>query len=658
MRAGQHASLAAMRGALAPQALLLSATALLVGASLLRGGAAGDDSLFWIGAGAVLAAAAAVAAATVGRLPRPALGRAGWTALGLLAAFVAWNGLSIWWSTQPSRSWDFFNRGVAYFAFACLGLLLAAAFGTRALRLVAAGLAVLLALVLGWAVLGKVVPALGPDPRIARLRSPVGYWNELALLADAALVLGLWLAARRRLAGVLLAYVGLVSVVLTYSRSGIVLAVLVALGWLWLRPERYESVVALAAAGAAALGAAGVGLLLPGVSEDAAGHRGRDGALFALALVAFGVVGLLAARRGFARQIGPERRRVVVRAAAGVAVAVVVASLGAAVAQAGGPRSFVGDRWDEFTNTAQFDQGAGRVAGFSSSGRWVWWQEAWDTFLDDPVAGTGAGTFQLSDRFRRRTAVTTIEPHNTALQFLSETGIVGFGLWLGAAAAAAVAIRRRRYDDPAAAAALTLIAAACFLHSLVDIDWSFLAVQAPLFVVVGALLGAGAPVARARPARLQAAAALLVGAGLCYSLLAPWLAERRADAAVDAFVDSRYDVALERARAARSLNPLSVTAVTAEAQAEEGRGNLQEAYDLYVQAVRLEPENPDTWFTLGDFQLQTLRNARAAFDSLNQSYTLDRFGPAAEPGGLLDQARCQAFRRGPNCPARGRGARP
>ena len=220
-----------MRAVLAPPSLLLAATALLVGVALFHGGAAGDSSLVWIGGGAVLAACAAAAAAALGRTPRPVLDRASAVFFVLLAGFVAWNGISIWWSIAPSGSWSYFNRGVTYLALACLGAFAAAAV-PRSARTAAAGLAALLALVLGWALLGKIVPALGPDPRIARLRSPVGYWNELALLGDGAVALGLWLAARRRLEGTLLLYLAFVAVVLTYSRSGIALGVLVAIAWL------------------------------------------------------------------------------------------------------------------------------------------------------------------------------------------------------------------------------------------------------------------------------------------------------------------------------------------------------------------------------------------------------------------------------------------
>src|SRR2546425_58329 len=83
--------------------------------------------------------------------------------------------------------------------------------------------------------------------RLVRLHSPVGYWNGLALLADAALALGLWLAVvasgRRELraAGHALVYLAVLSGLLTSSRAG-VLGGLLALGlWLRLGPRRVES---------------------------------------------------------------------------------------------------------------------------------------------------------------------------------------------------------------------------------------------------------------------------------------------------------------------------------------------------------------------------------------------------------------------------------
>ena len=64
------------------------------------------------------------------------------------------------------------------------------------------------------------------------------------------------------------------------------------------------------------------------------------------------------------------------------------------------------------------------------------------------------------------------------LQFLSETGIVGFLLYAAVVAAAVMGILRR--ERTRAWLALSLAVALCFVHSWVDIDWDFIAVQGPL----------------------------------------------------------------------------------------------------------------------------------------------------------------------------------
>src|ERR671936_3220190 len=199
--------------------------------TLFFGGGSRDLSLAWLGTATVLAATAMLAAALLGTLAWPELDRTGLAFVALAGLFVLWNGASISWSLDPDRSWAYTNRGVVYLAFACLGLFVGAVV-PRAPRAVAAALVLLLAGVLGWALLGKVVPPLFPDGgRLARLRSPIGYWNALALLADCAVALGLWLAARRehrpavRVAGVVLLYASVVSILLAYSRAGVLVAI-------------------------------------------------------------------------------------------------------------------------------------------------------------------------------------------------------------------------------------------------------------------------------------------------------------------------------------------------------------------------------------------------------------------------------------------------
>src|SRR5438093_11349437 len=188
-----------------------------------------QSRVFWIGAPAVLVAAIGWA----WRPPRlPLRGSFFFSAL---AAFVVWQAVSIAWSIQPSRSWDYTNRGLVYFAFAAVGALVASA----PLRRFAAVACVLLGALFVWALAAKMIPGIYPDyERLARLRYPVEYWNELALLAAASVPFGLWAVGprhdrRARLGGALLLFAALVVTVLTYSRVGIVLTVVAALVLLW-----------------------------------------------------------------------------------------------------------------------------------------------------------------------------------------------------------------------------------------------------------------------------------------------------------------------------------------------------------------------------------------------------------------------------------------
>ena len=215
----------------AGRVLLAVCGGLLVWA-LFFGGGDSTGRLVWIG-GATLAAAAVVAAlALAGLLARPRLDTFARAFIACFAAFVLWQGVSIVWSIQPDRSWDYVNRGLVYLGFLALGLFVGALV-PRATRSVANGLAALLGAVLVYALLAKGIPALYADyGRLARLRTPVGYWNALALLGDFALVLGLWRAAQRQIDGVLLVYAATLTILLAYSRGGVVIAVLVVVAWL------------------------------------------------------------------------------------------------------------------------------------------------------------------------------------------------------------------------------------------------------------------------------------------------------------------------------------------------------------------------------------------------------------------------------------------
>jgi hypothetical protein len=619
-----------MRGPAARGATLWGAAVLVAFAALFFNAGSSQSRLFWIGAAAVVVAA-------VGWMARPVrIARPGIAFFGALGGLVLWQGLSIGWSIQAARSWDYTNRGLVYFTFAAAGALL----GGVAPRRLAQGAAALLGALFAWALLAKVVPALYDDyGRLARLRYPVGYWNELALLAAASVPIGLWLVGRgsdrrARVAGAVLVYGALVVTLLTFSRVGVILTVVVAIAWLALDRERLVVAGPLAVAWVAGGVVGGIGLLLPGVSDNGQPHdvRVQDGLLFGAALV-LGVAAIVFAMR-FVLGRAVDRR--VGRGVAGVLVGVAVVVLVLAVVRAGGPLDFVGNRWDEFNNpaSAQVANVPGRLASVSSSNRFRWWQEAWNAFVDHPAQGTGAGTFGLTDRLERRTSLAVVEPHSTPLQFLSETGIVGFLLWVAVVASASVAIWRRGGNG--ATLALGLAAAVCLVHSLVDIDWDYVAVQGPLFLVVGALASAPGTPATARRGWLWPAVIGVAAVAALYSLASPYLSQRKVDAAYDKLVAGDPAGARNDAKAAHALNPLAIEPLIVWALTENG----EKALDLYRRARDREPKNPETWYELGAYELE-LRRPRDAYRDLNQSYTLDRYGPAGQPGSLLDVARCR-----------------
>jgi len=588
--------------------------------------------LTWIGLAAICLAAAAGAAALFG-LPRPALSREALVALGSLLALVAWSGISVVWSIEPDRSWAYLNRGLVYFALLAFGLWLG-----PWLREWAFLLAGVLALPLGWALLGKAIPALGASGRIGRLSSPIGYWNALGLLFAMALPLAVWLAARRehphwlRSAGVVYLYALIVGLLMTYSRGGVLAAGVSAALWIALGSPRIESAAALLLGGGAGLGVAAWAFTRPGLSSDNQPDsvRVHDGAWFAvvfvlgaIAVAALAYLGSLSEER---RPLTDARRRAVERLALGVLVAVVAVGVVALVVEAK-PEGWFRDFTAQPTNAA-LQGGPEHLVNASSSSRWLWWKEAWRAWEKQPWRGTGAGTFELTHRLLRTNTIVVTEPHNVPLQFLTETGLVGFVLvLLGVGAAAVGVVKRLRPARDPAVVALAVLCVAYVLHTLVDFDWDFVAVSAPFLLTLGALLGG--PAVRDEPRVVWSPLPVAVAAALALSLLTPWFAQRDTDSAQAAIFDGRPLVALRDARSARSLNPLALDPLLAEAAALEQLGDVQGARSVYIDAVELQPLNWRGWFELGRFE-EGQQDWPRALPALRRAVDLDPQNPLAQ----------------------------
>jgi hypothetical protein len=592
----------------------LGAALVLSAAAMFAGGALGTGPLTWLGGGALLLVLVLLA---VRGAPRGVL------RLLPLAALAVWCAVSISWSTLPDASWDYANRTLVYLLFALVGLWLAGR-----LPQLAVGLAALLAAVAVWALLGKVVPTLPGDYQsaiqqfsIARLRGPVGLWNQLALLGDFALPLAFWIAGRRRITGSLLAYVWLVALLLTYSRGGLAVAVIVVALWFCFADARIEGLGALVAAGLPAAAVVGVAFALPGITKDAQSlhTRRHDGIVFGIVLVA----GLLVTA-AFTRLPRPKADSAAFRRTLLTLGAVVVAA-----AIAGGVLKG-GAAWRSFTSSSEVANNAGRFGSTGSNFRWVWWQQAWKGFQAHKVDGTGAGSFQLTNLLYRRSSVDSVtEPHDLPVQFLSETGIVGAVLLgLGALALLRGSLRRGGPE-----LALALVLPAYLLHTLVDVDWDYVAVSGPAFLVAGALAGRAVSERRVSSfAVLAATGAALAAFG---SLLLPWLGHRWSGEAQAALGNPKHAAVL--ARRARAVDPLLVDPFYTLALAEVSQGHPNRAYAFYEEATKRQPANPDTWQSAGLYAWQ-LKCARAAYDNLVHFTELDPYAAGGEGGNAYNAA--------------------
>lgn len=587
------------------------------------------------------AAAWATRPATVVRLPLA-------TRVGLLGllAFAAWTGLTLVWSVTPDRTWIEINRALAYTLIAGLGVA-AVAVDPRALERIALawlGAAVLVAL---YAFGGKAIPGVNvaglvdfnQASVVARLRSPLGYWNALALVCALGLPVALHLSVaagrprRERLAGLGAGFLLVCVIGLTYSRGGLIaIAVVITVMAVFSGAGRIKGVLVLAAWLTASVPVLGVAFSRPGLINNAAplGERITDGRILLLAfIVCLGVLlglALLAMRREpqlrwpGGRTVGLARGLVT---AGAVGLLLVTASLALSERGLPGKLSDAASSFTESKADRQFDPV--RLVSTNSGNRWVWWKEAAGAWADRPVGGWGAGSFKATHLRYRVDEIPVAQPHSVPLQFLAETGLVGLLLAYGALGALALAaVSRIRAMAPGRdrdlAVALGAGVTAWAVHGLYDWDWDIPGVTLPALLLLGVLAGrpatpappAGAfvdPEGRASSGRtvslvVATLALVLVAAS---SILPSW-ADGKASAAQSAVSDDASDAELRRAAAqaelAARLDPLAVRPLFASAAIARRRGRLLDARRVLLEAVQRQPDSSEAWLQLAGVALQ------------------------------------------------------
>ena len=424
-------------------------------------------------------------------------------ALAVFGLFVAWTGLSVSWSFGPDLSWLAFDLAALYLAVATvLGLT-----PVRGLQLRTAGYGFLaVAEAVGvYAFLGKVVPEVVTHAHTyARLDSPVGYWNVLALMMVMGLAVALALAGDRTAhpAWRVLAAAAAVPLCFTFfftlSRGGlVVLAVTLVLyfGFTTTRLASFASLVAIAGPAAAVLWRLrDLGTLFSATSDDALrtlqGHTLLRWSVAAL-LVTAGAQAVVA----LVQRAVPWPRWV--RVAAGAAVLVVlVAGIGGGswrFLESRGGATWVKDRVQTFisgTDDIGSGEGAGRLISLNT-GRPPLWREALEQSRSHRLRGTGAGTFVFThDRFREGGGVVK-HAHSQWFNVLSELGTVGLGLFAAAMALFIAAAVRNPFTDRRDPLRPLLVAlqagmVAFVVHISWDWDWEMAAIGTVFFLFAAA----------------------------------------------------------------------------------------------------------------------------------------------------------------------------
>lgn len=582
-----------------------------------------------------------------------------WIGVGLLFAFAVWCGVTLLWSVAPDDTWAQVNRTISYGLVAVLAI----AVGTsapRAVERVAAGWLAVAVLCALYALGGKLVPGVDvlgvsfDHTRFAsRLREPLQYWNALGMVCVLAVPIALRLTtdvARKpwvRCAAICALYVLLACLGMTYSRGGLVALVVAAAVVTLLGGQRLRGLAVLGATIVALVPVLALAFSRPalkGINVPLA-ERTPDGIILCL-VMAGSLLGLLIAAWGMLRleanaRWSEESTRLVWRglaSAAGVLALIVV--LGIATSK-GGPGQFFDDAWHEFTKTSQDrDSDPTRIISTNSGNRWVWWKEAAGAWTDRPVGGWGAGSFPVTHLMYRTVDLDVLQPHSVPLQFLAETGVVGFALGMGALGFllfAALARVRGMADGRERDVAVALFAAACawLVHGFVDFDWDIPGVTIPALLFAGVLAARPAPRSQERSAlsapddgavapRAAALVVVCLALGLvAVSAILPGLADSKATASL-AVTTQAGEPELQRAaaeaEAAARLDPTAVAPLLAAASLAQNRGRLVDARRYLLQAVDRQPYSVTAWRRLMQLALATAdrRGANAAARRLLQ----------------------------------------
>jgi O-antigen ligase len=557
-----------------------------------------------------------VALLALGAAGRTRLGRPFYWATGLILGLALLSAISSFWSGSIEQSVTEADRVLVY-----LGLFLAAfliAQTDERRQRFAEGIAIGLALVAFAALASRLLPhalELGPELNTgARLRYPLGYWNADGIVFGIGTTLALWMT-RRSLTGFLRWFavaslpVLLLALYLTYSRGGLLALLVAGACLLALSHDRLWLLATLA------IGALGTLPALVAVQdrrgiadfldEPGVAGQGVTVLLFLLGGIALALL-LYAGLRRLEQRGGGLTGRAVELSRDPTALrwgAALLALLAIAAAVAVGGRA-----WDQFTaDDVSFpNQPEQHFGSLSGANRDEFWGVAVDAFGEEPVLGSGAGTYQFSWEELRSIPVPVTEAHSLYLEAFAELGLaggllvlalVGTILWTGVAAWwAAAGAQRELYAVLLAAIAAFAVGAA------IDWFWETALLGAIFFLAGGALVAArcaqlappGDPAANGRGENRRfglAVAGLAIAWVTALALIGPLLVDREIRASQAAAAGGNIASAVDHADTARSIEPWAASPYVQLGLLAQLQGDYPVARERLTQAIEREDRN-------------------------------------------------------------------
>lgn len=611
------------------------------------------------------------------------MSRLGWQELGFIGAYALWILLSVSWSYIPARSLDEFIRVSLYLGgYALFYMYLAR---REWLTWIGHLFIIIVFIVALDSVFGKIGIIDHPDPfETNRLSYPLTYWNTLGLMMIMAFPVTLrvladratHIAVRCLYAPALVLFITVLF--FTFSRAGLLLIMLIFGLYLLVAVQRLRAVMQAAIAffwAAVIVGFCYIFLptmvrLIPNPDEGEAEQLGIM--LLSVLLLAVGSQVIV----WFQEQritISADLARMTGYILAGAVVFLFLAGSGVFFIQKGGPVNWVSDQIEVISEPEAVAERAEERLLSLQSERYKEYEVSLGALADNPMRGSGAGTWSIHWLKERPREIPVKDGHSWLFETMAELGLVGTALM--AAFLVTFFVRcigdlrylgRSRHRE--IYGAFFVACTAFIVHAMIDWDWEMAVITLSFFMFAGGLLRYGI-LSRAAVVTGQEAGAedeamsheppdedkgrwslrrllswnLLIGC-LCVLMMIltvfPLAAENRilsAKRLAQDGGDADFDAIRNQAATAHRFNPLDGEALVWMAVAAENRGDDAEAERLMLEAIELEPYNDMFYRSLTRIYIRT-GNAEGAIYAIKKSRELNPL-ESRDTGPLEEQLR-------------------